>query len=288
MATKGDNKKRKRFIRDNVFNIILIVLSTIMIGITLVISSGLQDYKKAVVTEQENYNRSYIRHDLENAKDSLEFYLSHNNPGGDEETILTEEKVMEWALTPNSDLIFGDGVTHSYLLSTQDGKILYDNSKGVSKLDLKTLKFYSNNNKNDFHSIEELVYSYNNTGPYSHWYAVDEEGNHYLAEWVYSPTTQRGYDGEKFIVNGCINENTEGVIFLALSNASFFEYKINTTMTYINNAQKMLIYFTGTCILILSVTFVYILYMERRVDYINDVLKKERKEHERIKDINQN
>lgn len=287
MATKGDNKKRKRFIRDNVFNIILIVLSTIMIGITLVISSGLQDYKKAVVTEQENYNRSYIRRDLENAKDSLEFYLSHNNPGGDEETILTEEKVMDWALTPNSDLIFGDGVTHSYLLSTQDGKILYDNSKGLSKLDLKTLKFYSNN-KNDFHSIEELVYSYNNTGPYSHWYAVDEEGNHYLAEWVYSPTTQRGYDGEKFIVNGCINENTEGVIFLALSNASFFEYKINTTMTYINNAQKMLIYFTGTCILILSVTFVYILYMERRVDYINDVLKKERKEHERIKDINQN
>lgn len=288
MATKGDNKKRKRFIRDNVFNIILIVLSTIMIGITLVISSGLQDYKKVIVTEQENYNRSYIRDDLENAKDSLEFYLNHNNPGGDEGTILTEEKVMDWALTPNSDLIFGDGVTHSYLLSTKDGKILYDNSKRVSKLDPSTLKFYSNNNKNEFHSIEALVYSYNNTGPYSQWYAVDEEGNHYLAEWVYSPTTQRGYDGEKFIVNGCINENTEGVIFLALSNASFFEYKINTTMTYINNAQKMLIYFTGLCILIISVTFVYILYMERRVDYINDVLKKERKEHERIKDINQN
>lgn len=288
MATKGDNKKRKRFIRDNVFNIILIVLSTIMIGITLVISSGLQDYKKVIVTEQENYTRSYIRNDLKNAKDGLEFYLNHNNPGGDEGTILTEEKVMDWALISSSDLIFGDGVTHSYLLSTKDGKILYDNSKRVSKLDLNTLKFYSDNNKNDFHPIEDLVYSYNNTGPYSHWYAVDEEGNHYLVEWVYSPTTQRGYDGEKFVVNGCINENTEGVIFLALSNASFFEYKINTTMTYINNAQKLLIYFTGLCIIIISVTFVYILYMERRVDYINDVLKKERKEHERIKDINQN
>lgn len=287
MTTKGDKNKRKRFIRDNVFNIILIVLSTIMIGITLIISNGLQDYKRVIVSEQENFTRSYIRDDLENAKDGLEFYLT-SNPGEDNESILTQEKVIDWALNSSSDLIFGDGVTHSYLLSTQDGEILYDNSRKVSKIDPHTLKFYNNSNKDELHPLEALVYSYNNTGPYSQWYAVDEEGRHYLAEWVYSPTTQRGYNGEKFIVNGDVNENTEGVIFLALSDAGFFEYKINTSMNYINGAQKMLLYFTGLCIIIISVTFVYILYMERRVDYINELLKKERRERERIEDKNQN
>lgn len=272
MSTK---RNKIRFIKDNIFNIILIVISGIMIFLALAMSNGLQKYKKEIYIEQEEYARTYVRNDLNNVKDDLEYFLFNKQ----EE--ITNESIEQWARNNGTTLQFNDGVTHSYILSTSDSNVLYDNTKKLNRvIDVHKLKFYPKDNKKLEFTLDQVIQSYNDTGHYSHWYAKDENGDEYLAEWIYSPTNYRGFNGQKYVINAKINPEANGVVILALKDQSFFNYKISTTINYINNTQSLLFYFTGVCIIIISVSFIYILYMERKVDYLEDLLKINKEKNE--------
>lgn len=264
-----DTKRNKiRFIKDNIFNIILIIVSGIMIFLALAISNGLQKYKRDVYIEQEEYARTYVRNDLNNVKDDLEFFLFNNDQQ------VSNQVIETWAKSTGSTLQFSEGVTHSYILSTSNCDVLYDNTKRVNKkIDVNKLIFYPKDNRNIEYTLDQVIRSYNDTGQYSQWCAKDENGDEYLAEWIYSPTDYRGYNGQKYVINAEVNPEANGVVILALKDQSFFKYKISTTINYINNTQSLLFYFTGVCIIIISVSLIYILYMERKVDYLEDLLK---------------
>lgn len=261
-------RNKKRFIKDNLFNLILIITSAIMIILSLIMSNGLQKYKKDIIIEQEEYTRTYVRNDLNEAKDDLEFFVY------EQDEPITNELIETWARKTGSTLQFDDGVTHSYMLSTSTGDVLYDNSKKINnKIDVKKLVFFPKDNEKIEYTLDQVIKSYNDTGHYSQWYAKDENGKVYLAEWLYSPTVYRGYNGERYVINAEVNPDANGVVLLALKDESFFNHKLATILNYINSTQNLLLYFTGLCIIIVSVSFVYILYMERKVDYLEDLLK---------------
>ena len=258
------DKRTKRLFLNNIFNILIIIGSFILSFLAVNICSNLDEYKENILAENEEFARTYVRQDLELAKEDLVYYV---NKGMD----ATDPKaVKDWASDQKAKLNFDDGVTHSYILSTLDGSVIYDSSRKQNKIDPKELIFFTDDETlpGDF-SLDDLVHSYNDTGHYSEWFAKDADGNEYFAEWVYAPNCRTGFNGQKYTVNGDQNTDTEGIIILALKNSKFHIYKLQTTLRYVDDAKVTIYILTTVCIMTSFIFLLYNIYLERKEDELN-------------------
>lgn len=197
----------KSKIKNNFAMCILYILNLLIIFFASSSLSSLASFEKTIASNIEENERKRMEENVISIKDSITFYMSDNNLDAEDNIV---EYLYKWYHQSTANSLFkSDTETIIYSVTTKD-LLWHINSKYFNT---DNLLFYSKNNPEGI-PFEKLIHIFRDSSIIDKYYLKDEEGNKYWVEWGYSPNPIRGFDNSEYIINGEINENTQGLFIL--------------------------------------------------------------------------
>lgn len=249
----------KTKIKNNITICILYILNLLIIFSAVASLSSLALFESTISSTIEESERKKMEEDITSIKDSITFFETEHAIKDD---ILTSGYFYEWYHQSTSSSAFRRD-TKTFLFSVSNKELIWHVNS--SSLDIDELTFYSSNNSDGI-KFDSLIHILRDSSLLDKYYIKDIEGKKYWVEWGYSPSAIRGFNNEEYIVDGEINEKSQGVFILS------FKSQDNTFKEF-NKASRILDLveiFVPSLILLSFITSIlmmfYIVFSQREIE----------------------